>query len=387
MRTKRIVEVVMKEVNQFFLFILCACFFGIHINAQTGEGIGDGGRAIEAHTRIAGADEITDKFEKAAVSIKGSWRLINSATNKEVYHLYVSRKQLAKAGVKVAGDAEAVPVYVKTADEYEPILVEDEGQHNLLVGAPNYRGIGAIVTTDGFILTVRRVVSAWNSVLDFVANAPKGIVMSADLKQILDTNAPPPLNWIPTKTKPRNGTLGKLNVRIKSSGEYTGVNDSLNVRLPGGDLKWIEARLAQSSTRNDLALIKIETPQKLTKIEFYDNFDTLKKGQNIFIAYVNVLSDIKLAVMTTSVSEITPQTNEADNVIRLKSTGDIFGSPASDPQFPNLRGYFKALSLEWDGSPVFDNQGRIIGIYAGYTWETNLHQVVPIRHAGGLLGK
>ena len=377
----------MKEVNQFFLFILCACFFGIHINAQTGERIGD--RAIEAHTRITGADEITDKFEKSAVSIKGSWRLINPATKKQIYHLYVSRKQLAKAGVKVSGDAEAVPVYVKTADEYEPVLVENEGQYNLIVGAPNYRGIGAIVTTDGFILTVRRVVSAWNSVFDFVANAPKGIVMSADLKQILDTNAPPPLNWIPTKTKPRNGTLGKLNVRIKSSGEYTGVNDSLNVRLPGGDLKWIEARLTQSSTRNDLALIKIDTPQKLTKVEFYDNFDTLKKGQNVFIVYADLKDAMlgKLTVMTTSVSDITPQTNEADNVIRLKSTGDIFGSPASDPQFPNLREYFKLLSLEWHGSPVFDNQGRITGIYAGYTWETNLHEVVPIRHAGELLGK
>lgn len=372
----------MKSVYRIFLIILCAASIVTCQTAMQQERVSNV-KGPHPNESILSDEQLIDKFEKSAVSIKGSWRLINSATNKEVYHLYVSRKQLAKAGVKVAGEGDAIPVYVKTADEYEPILVEDEGQYNLIVGA-SYRGTGAIVTTDGFILTVRRVVSPWHSVLDFIENAPRGIVMSADLKQILDSNAPPPLKWIPTKTKPRSGTLGKLNVRVKSSGEYAGKNDLLYVSLPGGDLKDIKARLIQSSTRNDLALIKIETTQKLTKIELYDNFDTLKKGQNVFIVYAD---SSKWAVMTTSVSEITLQTKETDNVVRLKSSGNNFGSPTPDPRFPILRAFFRVLPLERDGSPVFDNQGRIIGIYAGYKPETNLHQVIPIRHAGELLGK
>jgi hypothetical protein len=377
----------MKSVYRIFLIILCAASV-VTCQTATQQGRVSNVKGPHPNESILSDEQLIDKFEKTTVSIKGTWRLINPATKKQIYHLYVSRKQLAKAGVKVSGDAEAVPVYVKTADEYEPILVEDKGQHNHLVAAFN-NGMGSIVTTDGFILTTRRVVSAWDSALDFAANAPKGIVMSADLKQILDSNAPPPLKWIPTNTKPRSGMLGTFNIRVKSSGEYAGENDSLYVRLPGGDLKAIKARLTQSSTRNDLALIKIATPQKLTKVEFYDNFDALKKGQNVFIVYADLKDAMlgKLTVMTTSVSDITLQTKETGNVIRLESSGNNFGIPVSNAQAANGREYFKALSLGYAGSPVFDNQGRIIGIYAGYTWETNLHQVVPIRHAGELLGK
>ena len=81
----------------------------------------------------------------------------------------------------------------------------------------------------------------------------------------------------PTGSRPNTKQEGK-----QLQGTLKGVDDTLDVTLAGKENR-MAAQLKQVSDRHDVALIKIDVPGQLTKVELFDNYDTLKKGENVTI--------------------------------------------------------------------------------------------------------
>lgn len=389
LRIRRAYGKTMKGIHR--LFIICLCFYlaGCQTTVQTAQteccAVPPRPFANSSADTVLSDREIIDKAEKTVVRVESSWRLVDAATKKPVYHLYLPTKTVVSAGVKISSPAKAVPVYVKTTGGgYEPLLTADAGLYNQIVSG-NVSGGGTVVSSAGFVITTGRVAAGWKANGVFAVAAPLGITMSEDLKQVERVDTPPPFDWIPENTTPRRGTAEIFNVSVKSGAKYTGVNDQLNVYLFDEDKK-SEAELINTSDRSETALIKINLPDTLKKVEIYDNFDSLKKGEYLFLVYryeSTELQQSKLAVLPISCNEILRSTGNRSSQILMSDDLDDWTSISKEQENALRKGF---AASAYSGAPIFDSRGAVVGTYLQYKSETRQHYVVPVRYAQNLLG-
>lgn len=378
----------MKSIYQIILIILCTGVGAYQATAQNINNV----KTTNSAGNIVSEQDLIEIFEKTGMIIKNLWVLNNRDTEEPVYHLYIPKSTLVRAGVKVNTKEESVPVYVETATgSYEPLLTDKAGQFNVPVGGESF-GIGSVITGDGFILTTRTIAAPWkmNSVLSSAYESlgmdlPPGITMSSDLKRVIKTDTPSPDFWIPEETASRNGMVGKFNVRVESrSGGYSGKSLRLAVFQIGKPQSY-KAQLIRTSSRQDVGIIKMSVPGTLPKSEMFDNYDSLKKGENLFVIitdHTKGLAKSKMIAMPFTVSSIS-RANEAGNLtemgdaIRLTDNLDNSTSFSKD-QTEKMREFFKILS--YSGMPVYNNRGQVIGIYSNYKSDVNGHYIIPIRY-------
>lgn len=351
-----------------------------------------GGKTADLEKKVAddkgvSASEINDKYGKSVVYIEVAWRLIDTQKQAQIYHQFVpnNREVLSRLlGVNLgkgpidptAGGA--LPVYVQTGTTYEPLLTDTKTALTVPVGG-RHTGTGFLVTTDGFILTNRHVAATWMTSYQFPETTPRGVVITADGQLASTQLVPPPTDWVPANTKQEGKQL---------QGSLKGLDDTLDVTLAGKESR-MAAQLKQVSDRHDVALIKIDVPGQLTKVELFDNYDSLKKGENVTIMgypaasprvygviaskdVFNQGTQLKIipdpTVTTTNIGNIIRDSDEKDTNKRVSMMGDVIQLATGSTGAGN------------SGGPVFDSQGRVIGIFFAGDKANAITYAVPIRY-------
>ena len=104
------------------------------------------GSKVDSMEEIKTPRQIADTYSAATVFIEVSWKLIDTVSGKQLYHMYKEGK----------------PVYLQLSNgTVEPWLVtDDENNTNMAIGGI-HTGSGFVVSENGFIITNRHVAASW----------------------------------------------------------------------------------------------------------------------------------------------------------------------------------------------------------------------------------
>jgi serine protease Do len=337
----------------------------------------DEAKATEATTATMKAADVVKQYGGAVVKIDVAWKLVSQQGNGLVYHQYMVFQGQPRA------------CYVRLQDgTIEPYLTYNSNPMNVGIGG-RHTGSGFAVSSDGFILTNRHVAAAWETAYNFPDSANNGIILGqgADGKLAVVGLVPQaPRDWVPAQSKQDNVS-------------YTGRNDLLDVLFPNSDRR-LSAKLSAFSPRHDVALIKVDSPGTLPKVEINDNYDSIQAGeQAVVLGYPAISSPVYGIVKSQDVfNRETKALEIPDPTVTVGNIGRVYrsqeGTSGVEKTTVSVIGDAYQLQINTTGAgnsggPVFDDHGRVIAIFfAGLrdTSGTAVTFAVPIRYGQELMG-
>ncbi len=339
--------------------------------------------------------EIAERFGKAVVNLDVNWKLVNSQSGRQIFHQYVPNEWVDKNNVKhrIVNDNRAwVATYIVLSDgTYEPSLTENPGGSLPIGGSGG--GSGFLTSANGFIVTARHVGAGWKSQYSYPGSAYPGViwVRRQDGSWGFDSDGEGkpktyniPTTWVPANTR----QFGRNGLKWAVEGQ----NTILEASLPGKKFSF-KAKEVSVSESHDVVLLKIDSPEDLPFVELNDNYDTVKAGDKVTVLGYPSASPITYGEIRSQDAfnresqyrviadpSLTPgvigrvlRAKNEDGKTTTSSFGDAYQITAS-PGAGN------------SGGPVFDSQGKVIGIYYAGTRrnDTMISFVVPIRYAKDL---
>lgn len=350
--------------------------------------------------------QIAATYADSTVYIYAAWKLYDPITGKQVFHRCRTEKDTGRCR----------PYFVKLGNGnlVRLLMADDEKVSNLAIGGAG-SGTGFVVGSDGFILTNKHVAAGWETSYEYdetLVDPRRALVVEPGGLLSAASDLPPALlpafrdlrDWVPANGSPlfrigkAPGGLERLDIADDGS-ELEGRSDALAVRFPGNRVD-VAAKLVRTSTDADVALIKIDVPEPVRKVEMADKQYRPALGEPVTVIGYPAVSATNRAVVLSSEAgvqrtseEIIPEPTVTDGMVQNLSmpaqflAGDapiaIHGSMGDAYQLSVL-----ATGPGNSGGPVFDSAGKVIGIFTyvatRYTGE-RVSYAVPIKYGLDLM--
>jgi serine protease Do len=340
--------------------------------------------------------DIVQKYGDSTVYIEVQWRLFDRDTGKALFHKTFSAKR----------NGPRLPAYVQFADGriVRWLTTEDENHLNHEVGGGPLSGSGFVINDQGYILTNKHIASGWqvnyNAYTEYEQGEGILFVFQTKREKVLpqgktfnlkETDFKPLIKWTPDE----GGVIFDADQPLRvgnSTCACEGRNERLEVRFPGSR-NGIEARLVRTSKDADVALIKVDSPEPLLPVQMADDNTVTVGGAVTVLGYP--ASSVQTFALHTSIEngelhrnqgEIVPEPTVTPGVIsRLSVAPEQHGDVTVVGPMGELYQLTAATGAGNSGGPVFDVNGKVIGLFTyGTSRETNT-LAVPIHFGRALM--
>jgi len=334
--------------------------------------------------------EIVKANKEKVVFIEMAWKLTNTASSEEMYHVYypvVQNEQIVGyRGAYYQNEQGATVPFLVTKGDYLKALGNAQGiELDLIASAGS--GSGFVVDDRGFIATNRHVASNWLTSFTFQDYAFPGVLVEPNQSGHYEPS------WERTVTQNMVGEWVPGNDK-----RYTGVNTYLDVTFANNSQR-TPAKIVRISSTHDVAMIKIDLPEALPKVELFDSYDEIQPGDPAIVMGYPAIAPVQLVLKRSQdvfntnaeITSVPVPTVSNGNVGRMVR-GSEKNSRIDDYQ--SSFGDYYQLTINStgggnSGGPMFDEKGRVVGVFSAGKWEpgTSISFAVPIKYVMELMGR
>ncbi len=334
--------------------------------------------------------EIAKENKEKVVYIEMAWKLTSTASSEEMYQVYYpvvqNKKIIGYQGAYSQNNQGAIVPLLVTKGDYLKSFGNYDGIELDLI-ASGGSGSGFVVDDRGFIATNRHVASNWLTSFHFQEYAFPGVLVEPNQNGQL---APA---WDKQVTREMVGEWVPGNDK-----SYTGVNTYLDVTFANNSQR-TPAKIVRISSTHDIAMIKIDLPESLPKVELYDSYDEIQPGDPAIVMGYPGIAPAQLVLKRSQdvfnsnpeITSVPVPTVSNGNVGRMVR-GSEKNSKIDDYQ--STFGDYYQLTINStgggnSGGPMFDDKGRVVGVYSAGKWEpgTSISFAVPIKYVMELMGR
>ena len=345
--------------------------------------------------------DVVNKFGNSTVWIEANWRLYDKETGRPVYH---------KAWIsKINGKEVRLPAYLKFRDDLiVPWLTTEDEEHKNYEIRASVLGSGFVVNSQGFILTNRHMGAGWKEKVDpadylgeskaFLLTKRQGCGVNQEVVEFTSLGLK---RWVPEDdggylfptALPMNGRCRDLPKMAQKdfSKPFYGKNEILTVRFPNSRLS-INADLVRTSTDEDVALLKINSPEPLVPLNLATD-DAVKVGEKVMaLGYPSLSMSTYMTIENDRTGrkrlETIPEPTVTDGIVQKLG---ILTTQEDTRRIESSQGDTIQVSIQTrpgnSGGPVFNADGRVVGIitYRRQSSGVTFTYAVRIRHGRNLL--